>query len=613
MRGSFEERGTIAACCPSKLSRRGTMSPPDGSAFLIPEPVPGRRMQIRSFGHSARSHICTCSSSPQSPLPAKDSSVGPHQVKTTGKLPLSLHNTTVLHNVPSQAPHLADSPAHPLDGDGYILALSYQSSGAVWPRARFARTKAFMAESKAGQRIYRGTHGTPGGKGWQAPLKPKANSADGVFLWGRGKKRRAFAFGARSLPIALNLATLVARGPTALGNVLTDSPELVSERATELTAAPSRCDENLLLLGLSRNATGKVLGAFVVEIDRDYHVKKRLPRVDIPAGCMVTDFAAAEKFCVVLLHRELESSNAGGVFGSLLGLKSDSRLSPQLDEKFGSFVIVVPLDGSAASSFQMPQVIFTGLDGVDETDTGQLRIGALSWVSSNMKSKGRPTARRSTFTDLQIGQYWRINGNASDDRVRRRNFVVKLSTGGNPLPKPLEVVLEDDDAWQLGDISLLCPARSQCANSMAVTKRIYTTVEHLSGKAGLVSVDSSGTSSRIASQWTAEDTSCLVSGPLLCKDGRYVSVLVTAEGNERQPARVMVFDIESIERGPVHTTELDAESFGRIGFSMGGVWEDEGVDWGEDGSRPVKSSYEIFDSRKWNDIDSGFSSLGLNQ
>lgn len=466
-----------------------------------------------------------------------------------------------------------------------------------------------MKEAKAGARLYRGAYGTPGSSGWDAPLKPKASSSAGAFMWGKGKKRRVFGFGPRALPLALDAATLVSKGPTALGSALTDAPELAGQRATELVAPPVVVGECLFVAGLGRAQNGRIIGAFITEIEEDYSVRRRLPRVDIPSKCEVSDFVVGEKFCVMLVHR-IASDSGPGMLGTLFGKKQERASAPQIDSDFGSLLVVVPRDGGASGSCRLPGELVSRLVAVDDQGEGELRVVLLTLGGRDGGRDAVSKVKTSTLADSRSARLWTVGAGNEDLRVRRKALEVNVSTGPKGLSKTLEGQLSSDPAID-EDLSILHPAKSLSSNIRELQRHVCTVFNHSTRRAGLAEISSTGS---ILTLWTVEEEQCQVTSPLLSEDSKHVSVLVTCERSSWDvPARLMVFDLESIDQGPVHVVELEGETFGTLGCSVGGSWKDEAVDWSEEGSKPVKSAYEIFDSKRWNDIDSGFSSLGLGQ
>lgn len=462
-----------------------------------------------------------------------------------------------------------------------------------------------MAESKAGKLLYRGLYGTSSSiSSWNAPLKPKASSALGVFLWGKGKKRRVFAWGIRSLPIALDVATLVSRGPTALGAVLTNSPELASERATELVAQPVQRDGGLFLVGVGRAQSGRVLGAFVVHMDTEFRVVTRLPRVQVPAGCEVIDFVVGESVCVLVMLKV-----KGGGMGMFRGLFGGGCEKPVVDEGFGTVVTIVPRDGSEARTSRVEGEIVTNVVRVEEGDG----VISLSVVVLRRKG-GKERLELSTVRDIQCGRMMETDLRRGSCKTCWASLSIGANTAGHELSEEASN-LRLLDVGSLGeDLSFLSICNSLTSANKQDSKTVCTVYNHSIQRSGIVVTRVDGAEAgTILVCWMAEG-GYNVGRPLMNYDEKHFCVLVSpTDPTSGMSTRLLIFNINSVEEGPIHSVKLDMKDFGTLGCSVGGEWVREAVDWTEEGNKPVKSAYEIFDSRRWNDIDSSFSSLGLGQ
>lgn len=465
-----------------------------------------------------------------------------------------------------------------------------------------------MAESKACERIYRGLYGTPPTtSSWNAPIKPKASSARGVFMWGKGKKRRAFAWGIRTLPIALDVATLVSKGPTALGAVLTDSPELALERATELVAQPVRRDEELFLAGVGRAKSGRILGAFSVRIDATFEVLTRSPRVQVPRGCEVVDFAVGKSVCVLLMLRVGEGLGKG-LLGGLLG-SGGGGSGPVVDVEFGTVVVVMPKDGSAAEIHRVDREVVTNVVCVEEGEG----LTSLSVLLLRSMGERKNKVNLSMIRDIQCGRVEDASLLHGDCQIKLASLSIDTNSAGRGVSRNLSATLSDVDGLRK-DLSLLSVCNPHARADAEGSITVCTTFDHSLQRSGLVVLQlSAAEGATVLGAWLAEE-GFDVGRPLMNDDKEYFCIWVTACGPAIEAAaRVLIFKITSVDQGPVHTIELNKSDFGTLGYSVGGEWVREAVDWSEEGSKVAKSAYEIFDSRRWNDIESGFSSLGLGQ
>jgi hypothetical protein len=128
------------------------------------------------------------------------------------------------------------------------------------------------------------------------------------------------------------------------------------------------------------------------------------------------------------------------------------------------------------------------------------------------------------------------------------------------------------------------------------------------GTSGIASLD---TSNGNVDFWRAAEpaTGLCISRPCLTSDGKHVVALVS-DRVDGLPDRVVVLDAANVAAGPVIDISLDNI---QLGSATGAAWCDDVFTWDEFGGKLPTSAYEMFNDKNWNDIDSGFSSLGLNQ
>lgn len=556
---------------------------------------------IPAFSVSPRLPLSCCAPSPH-PSSSRDISLPPSTITTKGTPPPCILNTTILHNIPSLPPHLPSPPSHPFDNDGHILAISFQSSSQPWSRIRFVRTKPFLRESKLQQRLYPGLFGTPISS-WNGPLKPKAAANEGVFLWGNLTKRRVFAWGLRSLPIGIDIANLVSKGPSALGSVLTDAPQLATQRGTEIVAAPVEMDGTLFVPAIGRAQNGSVLGLFVVAVDGMYKVIKRFPKVKMPGGCVVVDFAVTKNFCVLMMHK----IKTKGVLGALLGGK-DKDKSPKVDVGFGSIIVIIPKDGTSYGSCVLSGEVFTGFAGVEEGDDGKIFVDVLGLTFASSRTS---EVKASMVREIQSGCVGKELMDAEVDRVGMKRVCIPINRTSQGIESNLQGSVEDIKGIS-SDVSLLSIGVQPSDIEEKETQIVFTSFDSQAGRWGVCVVDA-GTK-EVLGKWS-DNEGYMLGRPLFLQDeNEYVSVWATpGKDCQYETAQLKIFNTNSVNEGPVYSIEFDQEQFGYLGSSVGGVWKRESVDWEKERDKPARSAYEIFDSRRWNDIDSGFSSLGLNQ
>ncbi|KAK9837122.1 hypothetical protein WJX81_004609 [Elliptochloris bilobata] len=164
-----------------------------------------------------------------------------------GAVPEALRGT-LFRNGPGNFERGEHAYAHPLDGDGYVTAFSFNADGRVHFRSRFVRTRELAAEQAAGAPLYRATFGTarPGGplsNALDIRLKNPANT--NVLLWGAVPHTRLLALWEAGPPYELDPHTLETKagGPSSLdgwvraGKAPSTTGSFVLDRALELGSA----------------------------------------------------------------------------------------------------------------------------------------------------------------------------------------------------------------------------------------------------------------------------------------------------------------------------------------------------------------------------------------
>lgn len=131
-----------------------------------------------------------------------------------GSLPKDLVGT-FLRNGPGISEVFGVPLAHPIDGDGVVIAVAFDGRGGVTLTSKFVETRTREAEQKAGKMLHRGQMGT------QVPDNPKAKWRDvahtNVFCWGD----RLLALHEYALPYRICPQTLKTLGRETFGGALT--------------------------------------------------------------------------------------------------------------------------------------------------------------------------------------------------------------------------------------------------------------------------------------------------------------------------------------------------------------------------------------------------------
>ncbi|KAI0560821.1 Carotenoid oxygenase [Gracilaria domingensis] len=542
---------------------------------------------------TTRKRLLACAQShtyePSYPIPA-----------AAKNLPDLCRGTTIYYNIASVPEHLATAPApsHQLDGDAYVLAISFPNAeeGQIWVRGRFARTKPFMLEARAGKRLYRGIYGTPGITGWNAPMKPRASCVNGIICWGDESKPKVLVIGPFTLPLLIGGGTLVSRGPTALGDVLTDAQELARDRGTEVCCTPVKYGDATVVLSLGRTSTGSFTGAFVVEKGGR---KKRYPRLNVPKEASFMALAVSKNFIVTAMS--VTKAPPSNLLSTLMG-KPAKRDPPTMDLKEGTLLTVLNRNGGGLRSLRVSDVIVSHLLGLTEKGN-ELVVRGLCLSSKETKQ----SISLKTVSDAASGDLW-----ASQDLTCVRSDVFEVELSLDDMSEKPETLSSENLKFPCfkDEVMVYAAGRFVDSDMGDSQKRICLIYDTLSSRAGVKALDNSSSSH---GTWLTQHGDDRLSGVVMNRDGAYAGVLRTKCCTSPVGGELLLFDTAAIEDGPISVIELDSEKFGLLQGATGGVWADHSMEWSEEDSKPVKSAYEIFDSRGWNDIDSSFSSLGFNQ
>lgn len=567
-------------------------------AFVSPIPLTSAINACTSLSRLSQIAPRTCRASLK-PMPTSEPS---YPIPLSPALPPSLNSTTIYHTIPSVPKHHAncDELTHRNDGDAFILAISFPTEECTqcWIRGRFVRTSPFYVEALQKKRIYRGTYGSPGSVGINAPVKPKASSAKGVFMRCSASNQCALvAFGIRSLPFSVNPDSLATKGPTALGTVLSDSDELVGERPLEVSVPPVTRAQRIFTIGVSRTSVGKIADAFISELDLNYNVLKRYPRISVPPSCDVVAFTVCDQFCVYIIHRLKEES--GGFLSPVFGT-GKRKQAPVVDIEFGTVFAIVSRDSGASATCRLPNILCTQLISVSAKQF-TLQIEAIELTRNDQSLP----VRLSTIADAKSGHLWHSCEPDWPFSTQLTQVTMNIENSTNAMT----INAERSDSFQIapGVMVLDCPSQSSHPLESSL-KRIYTIFDTAKNCSGIAVCEDA---SICAQKWFAGSSQDVITGAALSPCQNFVAVLLTNDHMADTAAELLVLEVGTIENGPVTTIGLSREKFGSIGSSVGSVWTDHAAAWSVKGGKPAKSSYEIFNSRDWNDINSGFSGLGF--
>lgn len=571
---------------------------------------------------------------------------------------------TLFACVAANPAHLGDSVplAHSRDGDGYILAVSLSQDPAppsseddgrpttpeedfgVWVRGRFVRTRAFLRESKAGKRVYRGRYGTPaevkGGLLSSAPRRPKPACSGGVFIWGgldvtdKNAKRRLIAYGDGSLPLSVDMVTLATRGPTGLGAVLTDVPELEAVRGAEVVAQPVEVASRgtVAICTRMKTSTGRITGLLVTEVSRnDASDVRSTQRVPLQAGQQVASFTATDSHYFFCMQQTGEGSQGAlQALGSMFASKAEGSPGPSLDSEFGTMLIASPfLNSPPAQDVSVPpQAPVVPLAQLKNTFVTACCRAAETEASSSSVTAVRLdlVVRDSTgiavVTDLAdsvdgapsaasdgtggIGRLERIVVEFQhDDRSKGQ---ARNDSGERVISREQAVPCVSNDSAPLNVLMAAKEAPGTSDEQPIFASAVETAGERRFGlaalRAGVAGQDA------LAGFWPLgiANDGAFVWQPSLTNSGEHVLVLSRPQRGAAK--ELHIFRSSSVQDGPIYSTPVGEDS---LETCVGTIWCEDTFTWAEHGNKPAKSAYEVFEDKNWNDIESSFSSFGFNQ
>lgn len=461
-------------------------------------------------------------------------------------------------------PHL--SPAiHQYDGDGCVLALTVLPDGTAFIRNRYVRTTAYLRELRASKRLYLSRGGTaPESRKFR---KLKAASADAIFSWGE----RLFASGHVKLPMLMDSSALVSRGYSALGAALTDGEELARDRGAAIVTPPVINGDIITIC--SRSENNRLL--FIVQLDQQFNVVQRLPPQPCSTQFKILDLAVTGNWCVVLIAEYIKNKPLDVM---RLFLDGDAPL-PDIDAQSGAKLMIIPrnqkfLDRPKQTIVQLPNLYHSFVQ-VTEDESQCLNMSALQVETSE-----------STFSAAQFSDV--ISGDLQSQAVTKlTSFKVNPSTK--------EINNHKSQASDtMGNVSIrsLSPCRK------------FATVYDLQGERYGWARVTDGEITDIT--WKSGS----ISGLAASQDGLALSALV--HGTSETPEIQFWSAGLSNPDKTLGSVSLDSSNFGTVPRCFDADWSSILPKFPPNG-KVVKSAYELFDEKNWNDIESSFSGLGFNQ
>jgi len=229
----------------------------------------------------------------------------------SGKLPAGLRGTYYKCG-PGEFDAYGSRVAHPYDGDGYVSAFTFDTSGSVTYRARLVATQHSDAEQRQKKRLFSGAFGTP--PHFRAPKNP-ANTS--VVEWGAPGKERLLVFCESGAPYMLDPVTLetlgtlppfkegmpletnvpwmnrLLRDHNIFGDAVCAHPKIVA------CAGGNARGDRLVFFTLAFNGSSTTVRFF--ELDRDFNVCSETP-YKINGYLYMHDFVVTPTHYVFVQH-----------------------------------------------------------------------------------------------------------------------------------------------------------------------------------------------------------------------------------------------------------------------------------------------------------------------
>eukprot|EP00873_Tetraselmis_striata_P027968 jgi/Tetstr1/448232/TSEL_035520.t1 len=141
-------------------------------------------------------------------------------MEVTGRLPPELEGTYIRNGPGKLDVGGRDRVAHPFDADGLVMSIAIRDGRAFF-RSRFIETAEFVAERKAGRRLFRGSFGSRlAGGFWSNFLEiaPRNAANTNIVCWGD----RCLALFEAGQPYRFDASTLETHGVDTLGGALAE-------------------------------------------------------------------------------------------------------------------------------------------------------------------------------------------------------------------------------------------------------------------------------------------------------------------------------------------------------------------------------------------------------
>jgi len=537
---------------------------------------------------------------------------------------------------------------HPFDADGMVVAATFTGNGTVYFRNRYVRTQGFQKELRAGKPLYPGTFGNSK-PAWAGGLSPK-NVANTNALWWGGRLLALYEGGQ---PYKLDPVSLGTAGATDLNGVVPES-----------MAAHPRFDANSGRLVAYSYAPSPLSGSTqlrVFEFDAKFRLVDQEPGFGTAKGGSVLkqtvkgsfglfhDFVVTKNFVAFTATPQSLGDLTTKGLDLLLGRKALGE-AIEFDESLPAKVVVFRRDGGNggkpvvvdvdthftfhyANAFETAQ----GLLVIDTVRADRLELGgSASRGQTDAAGNKKPVWETVDFaTDVPMSTLWRytldvqplVNAGSEESKGqgaegggklvsrrqlskrnldfpsinrrvsgKRHRFVWASCGTSDSEASPPQGIIKIDTAEEEGGAEaskeqVWMPAPHEFCGEPTFVRRSPTG----SSEPGAGPADAPFVSGGDAYD-TDED------------DGYLVTMLV--DGNADGATSLVVLDAKDLSKGPVCRVPLGTN----IPHGLHGCFAEDLRPNPEDLAK-ASTLLKLFErkSKEWNQVDAGFSGLGIVQ
>eukprot|EP00190_Bangiopsis_sp_CCMP1999_P004744 CAMPEP_0198729112 /NCGR_PEP_ID=MMETSP1475-20131203/14885_1 /TAXON_ID= ORGANISM="Unidentified sp., Strain CCMP1999" /NCGR_SAMPLE_ID=MMETSP1475 /ASSEMBLY_ACC=CAM_ASM_001111 /LENGTH=561 /DNA_ID=CAMNT_0044491681 /DNA_START=79 /DNA_END=1761 /DNA_ORIENTATION=+ len=464
-------------------------------------------------------------------------------------------------------PGRSDAQGVPLDnyfdGDGMVVAVSFDGKK-VFVRNRFIKTKAFEREKRAKKMLYRGMYGSKVPGGALANFAVKVKQAANRFAVYHG--RRLLCLHDWGTPYSVDPTSLLTRGRTNVRTEILNSEKMIPSARFDASTG------NVVLATKSFLPVGMELS--FKEYNDDYRVQRKRKEI-VRASGLVQDFGLT-KSSYILFQAPYSFDSTSHLFGV------KSRYQDALSKSgTNAEILVIPRDdGRKVEKFRTESVYVGRIANSYDCENGDIVIDAVQHDA------------------LFLG-----------DGLMAKNYGERV-----PRSSLVRYVLRQDGTTQ--EVELLHNQVDYPTTSPTVQSQRHTYIyavaaemEEVSPPRGIAKIDCD---TKSVEKWIPESASSFCSAPVFVPrrsdsssqaedDGYIVTMLYDGADNA---SKVAVLDAQQLTKGPLCLINLQRP----YPHGLTSTWTSDTFSMA---AAQKTNSFEIFKNKGWNQVDSGFSLMGL--